>query len=660
MDAGYWMRFKAALIATTPFWAAIVALPPLAYAGAPPAVERFQESPKPNALDRERAYAGLSLGEAIRQALIEGDTDFALTTMGAFARATGNASTPKYFSAVRAFSQKNYAEVISALEGSDKDDFLTSALLTWAQVAQGQFEAAKGTWDSYGVSGQKPFYHGYRALLAEQGGDTDLALEHYEKAAKQGELMFAKDLAQRYCILLARAGKTDAALSTFQAIFGELNELSVQESTFRATLIGPSLPAVEPITPVKALSTLLSNYGATLRMSRMVLARPNNDDPTNASSAPLEESDPDASFVSDAIVLRTALAIDPTNDGARVAMTQLLSYQDEDEAALKTIQAITDGPKLNEAHWLTADIQLDLENPKAGLARLELVTPPYRDSSWLGLKADLLAAGGDFDAALEAARQSAALAQDKGEWTSSVAQLSLAQALYNKEDNAGAVAIARTLIKNLKRDNPLRGAAGRFLAANAATFEEGLPFARESLNAFGADAKTRIHLGAILVDQTATRAEGIQLIRDGLAALPRSPMAMNALGFALVDYDIDLEEGFLLLQKAHDLRPNSGAISDSLGWAHYKLGQLDEAQRLIEQAVKLRTDAPDPEIYENLGDVYWHQGKRDKARQMWQKAKDFGGNYRRARQLDDKLKSGLKTPVPTKQAPPVRVEPGSV
>ncbi len=654
------MRFKAVLIATTPVWAALVALPPQAYAGAPPAVERFQDNPKPNALDRERAYAGLSLGEAIRQALIDGDLDFALATMGAFARATGNVSTPKYFSAVRAFSQKNYADVISALEGSDKDDFLTSALLTWTQVAQGQFEAAKAAWDGYGGSGQKPFYHGYRALLAEQVGETDLALEHYEKAAKQGELMFAKDLAQRYCILLARAGKTDAALSAYEAIFGEPNELSVEESTFRAALIGPGLPALEPITPAKAMSALLSNYGATMRMSRLVLARQKNDDKSSRSTAQLEELDPDATFVSDAIVLRTALDIDPANDAARFAMAQLLSYQDEDEAALKTVQAITDGPKLNEAHWVAADIQLDLENPKAGLARLELVTPTYRDSNWWGLKSDLLAAGGDFDAALEAARQSARQAQDKGEWTNSIAQLSLAHALYNKNQDAAALAIARTLIKNLRRDNPIRGAAGRFLAANPSTFEEGLPFARESLDAFGADANTQIHLGAILVDHAATRAEGIQLIRDGLAALPRSPMAMNALGFALVDYDIDLEEGFLLLQKAHDLRPNSGAISDSLGWAHYKLGQLDEAQRLIEQAVKLRAGAPDPEIFENLGDVYWHQGKRDKARQMWQKAKDFGGNYRRANQLQDKLKSGLKTPAPTEQAPPIRVEPGSV
>ncbi|GIU66955.1 tetratricopeptide repeat protein [Candidatus Phycosocius spiralis] len=654
------MCLKVSLIAYTVLGGALWASPQLANASAPPAVERIQEESQTKALERERTYAGLSLGEAIRQALIDGDLDFALTTMGAFARSTGNMSTPLYFSAVRAFSQKKYDAVLSSLEGSDKDDLLTSALLTWTQVAQGHLETAKVTWDAYGGSGQKPFYQGYRALLAELSGDIDLALAYYAKAAKQGELLFAKDLAQRYCILLARAGNPEEAQSTFDAIFGDTDELSGPESGFRSALVKTGLPKLEPMTPAKALSTLLSDYGATLRLSRMLTTRQDRDVQTSSITNPIEEPNYDAIFVSDAIVLRTALAIDPTNVAARFAMAQLLSYQDEDEAALKTIQMITDGPKVNEALLMVADLELDLENPKAGLARLELVSPPDRDSNWWGLKADLLAARGDFDAALEAARQGVAVAQDKGEWTQSVAQLALAQALLNKDQNAQAIAILRTLIKNLKPDNLLRGAAGRFLTAQTATFEEGLPIARESLNAFGANAKTRIYLGSVLVDYAATRAEGIQLIRDGLAALPRSPMAMNALGYALVDYDIDHKEGFLLLQKAHDLRPNSGTITDSLGWAHYKLGLLDEAQQLIEQAVRLRADAPNPEIYDNLGDVYWHQGKRDKARKMWQKAKDFGGSFPNALQLDEKLKSGLKAPAPVKQAPPIYVEPGSV
>jgi Flp pilus assembly protein TadD len=53
--------------------------------------------------------------------------------------------------------------------------------------------------------------------------------------------------------------------------------------------------------------------------------------------------------------------------------------------------------------------------------------------------------------------------------------------------------------------------------------------------------------------------------------------------------------------------PNDGYIVDSLGWAHYRLGEYEDAVRELERAVELRP--ADPTINDHLGDAYWQVGR---------------------------------------------------
>ena len=56
---------------------------------------------------------------------------------------------------------------------------------------------------------------------------------------------------------------------------------------------------------------------------------------------------------------------------------------------------------------------------------------------------------------------------------------------------------------------------------------------------------------------------------------------------------------------------------DSLGWVNYRLGNLDEAERLLRRALER---FPDHEVAAHLGEVLWANGKRREARQVWAKA----------------------------------------
>ena len=79
-----------------------------------------------------------------------------------------------------------------------------------------------------------------------------------------------------------------------------------------------------------------------------------------------------------------------------------------------------------------------------------------------------------------------------------------------------------------------------------------------------------------------------------------------------------LPEARTLIQKALELSPGEPFITDSLGWVEYRLGNRDEAIRLLRDAYQAR---PDPEIAAHLGEVLWGAGQRDEARRVLREAR---------------------------------------
>lgn len=111
-----------------------------------------------------------------------------------------------------------------------------------------------------------------------------------------------------------------------------------------------------------------------------------------------------------------------------------------------------------------------------------------------------------------------------------------------------------------------------------------------------------------------------QMEKDLRAIIEREPenaMALNALGYTLADRTTRYAEAKALIEKAHQLTPDDPAVLDSLGWVNYRLGNLDEAERLLRQALER---FPDHEVAAHLGEVLWANGKRREARQVWAKA----------------------------------------
>lgn len=103
--------------------------------------------------------------------------------------------------------------------------------------------------------------------------------------------------------------------------------------------------------------------------------------------------------------------------------------------------------------------------------------------------------------------------------------------------------------------------------------------------------------------------------RHILALEPDNSMALNALGYVLADRTDRFEEAKALIQRALAVRPDEPAYVDSLGWVEYRLGNLEAARELLEQAYAAM---PDHEIAAHLGEVLWVSGDRTAALLVWQ------------------------------------------
>ena len=133
--------------------------------------------------------------------------------------------------------------------------------------------------------------------------------------------------------------------------------------------------------------------------------------------------------------------------------------------------------------------------------------------------------------------------------------------------------------------------------------------------------------------------------RTALRLEPDHPSVLNYLGYSLVDQGLKLDEAMNMVEKAVELRPNDGYIVDSLGWAHYKLGNYEEAVTHLERAISLGCGdhqcSSDPVINDHLGDAYWRVGREIEARFQWSHARDSDPEPEDLAEIERKLAEGL-------------------
>ncbi|MTI63543.1 MAG: tetratricopeptide repeat protein [Methylophaga sp.] len=303
---------------------------------------------------------------------------------------------------------------------------------------------------------------------------------------------------------------------------------------------------------------------------------------------------------------------DDASQDLRFTYGKLLGENGETEQAHEVFETIlADDPDNRDA--LFALGLLALEDKDGQLAKsyfselLKLGDPTYQASYFMGLAEEM---NGNIDAALV--------------WFASVPvqsnRFDVAQSNYIKLlIERGELAKARVHLAQLREELPQQ-ALQYYLFEASLLREQG-----QSQAAFDllSEAIKRYPQSEDLRYSRAMIAESLDKLdvleadlRWILERDPNNAQALNALGYTLTDRTERHQEALDMITRALELKPGDPFYLDSLGWVYYRLGDLEKAEKYLREAMNVQ---PDVEFIAHLGEVLWERGKKQEARQIWQK-----------------------------------------
>jgi tetratricopeptide (TPR) repeat protein len=138
---------------------------------------------------------------------------------------------------------------------------------------------------------------------------------------------------------------------------------------------------------------------------------------------------------------------------------------------------------------------------------------------------------------------------------------------------------------------------------------------------FPTNTQLRFFLGTMF-DRVGNRKATVDQLTKVIEQDKDHVQALNYLAYTYAETGSNLDEAQKLAERALQLQPQDGYILDTVGWIHFKRGDVEEAIKYLEAAVKAKAD--ESIIAEHLGDAYLRY-------QMWQKAQKM---YMKAAQLE--------------------------
>ena len=102
---------------------------------------------------------------------------------------------------------------------------------------------------------------------------------------------------------------------------------------------------------------------------------------------------------------------------------------------------------------------------------------------------------------------------------------------------------------------------------------------------------------------------------QSLSLVPEEPYVLNYLAYSWLERNINLEKSIEMLEVAFNKKREDPYIIDSLGWGMYLTGRYEEAEKLLQKAVKLMP--LDPIVNDHYADILWKLNKNLQANYFW-------------------------------------------
>ncbi len=348
--------------------------------------------------------------------------------------------------------------------------------------------------------------------------------------------------------------------------------------------------------------------------------------------------------------VQRAQALDATDDGAAMLALQLL--EDGVTEAEPLLTGYLAGTPLPEVRMAYARLLLESQRLSEAQTQVEAVTRERPDApeAWL-IQASLHLQAQQLDAAqtslqrfmqlldaLPASEQrqralaqaylmQAQIAEKRGDfpqaesWLARIdndsdllgAQSRRASLLARQGKLDEALALIRAIPAKDQDDERLKLQAEAQLLRDAGQYQKAYE-AQSRAAALAPQDNDLAYDRAMLAEKAGRTDEMESLLREIIARKPDYHHALNALGFSMADRGVRLQEAKALINKALEYAPEDPFITDSLGWVEFRLGNTQEALRLLETAFQKQ---PNAEVAAHLGEVLWTLGERERALAVW-------------------------------------------
>lgn len=188
--------------------------------------------------------------------------------------------------------------------------------------------------------------------------------------------------------------------------------------------------------------------------------------------------------------------------------------------------------------------------------------------------------------------------------------------LQEKEKNEEAIKFLTAAVEKDPENSDFKYYLGTFYEETG-DFESAEKYIRQAIDKEPENPRYFFRLG-VVYDKGQKKQASMEAMRKVIELDPKHANALNYLGYTYADLGQNLDEAERLIKQALKYKPDDGYITDSLGWVYYKKGQFDKALKYLKRAVELVPD--DPIMLEHIGDAYLKLNDKPNALKYYKKS----------------------------------------
>ncbi len=312
-------------------------------------------------------------------------------------------------------------------------------------------------------------------------------------------------------------------------------------------------------------------------------------------------------------ILRAVLADNEADEQARLGIVQALLAQEREEEAIAELglaRQFSSSPE--RLSVVISRLYLRIDQPEKAIDNLRAILEATESSEASYLLAVILAEQQQFDEALTLINT---IDPEDREFEDAI--FLKTKILHDTGQTAAALQLLEDYLATSPSEKPMLALLAASLNRDQGNDQRSLAVLADAAERFPNDEQVLFAYG-LQLERSDRLDEAIDVMKSIIALNPDHAEALNFVGYSWADADRNLEQALNYINRAMALKPGNGYIQDSLGWVHFRLGNLERAERELLGALELLPD--DPHINEHLGDLYRALDRPDTARTFYNAA----------------------------------------